>query len=311
MTYTLDELRKLLINNTELKQNILSQKYYHPNTKDVLKRYFFGEEYSFNINFSTLGNRQYNINDDVIVFLHMQKTGGTHINARFRRSLDLPFKCRNIRDVSSCVNTQGHIWFHTSAFTWWVYFYITQIRDPLSRYLSEYRHQTERSHWEEATLGCKKREKPYWNDIRPCFLTENWKGVSFSTFMNCPFNLATNRMTRMLADLVPTGCYQNFQNEFKKIMRARKWVESAKQNILNMEHFRLMERSDDSDFLFNKAFNIKFKAKDTTPTSSSRNLRITEKQFLKMIQLTELDFHIYLYALDIFNYRLETTSHTN
>ncbi|WAQ99411.1 H6ST1-like protein [Mya arenaria] len=333
-TYTIDELRELVKYKSQLKETFLSQNYYHPKTKDVLKRYFFGDTFTFNVSFDMVnGSRVYDIQNDVIVFLHLQKTGGTHINARFGEELDLPFTCRSKNGSSKCLNPQGHIWFVTRAFTEracgthadWTqmhrcidhmmdtregksrprrYFYITQLRDPLDRYLSEFHHQSTTSHWEGATLGCKDYDKPYWDDIRPCFLTKNWQGVSFSEFMDCPFNLATNRMTRMLADLVQTQCYSNYHSEHWKHVRAEEWVESAQQNIFNMKHFSLMERPDESDLLFQKAFGIKFKTKDKQKLSRTAKLQITEKQFLKMIQLAELDFHIYLFAQDLFNYRL-------
>ncbi|WAQ94741.1 H6S1B-like protein [Mya arenaria] len=332
-TYTIDELRELMRSNPTFKENVLNQKYYHPKTKDVLKRYFLGEAYSFNIKFDDLGSRSYDIKEDVIVNIHMQKTGGTHLEDRFKKDLQLPFKCQSKGRACKCLNGQGNMWLFTPVFTGYAcglhpdwtqlhrciedsfnkqegktrsrrYFYITQLRDPLERYLSEYHHQTTSGHWEESIIGCGVRDKPYWNDMRPCFVTKDWRGVSFSDFMACPFNLATNRMTRMLADLVPTQCYSKYLDERQKKIRAEKWVDSAKQNIRNMEYFRLMERPEESDFLFAKVFDLHFKNKDRMIASGTTKLRMTENEFMKMIQLAELDIHIYLFAQDIFNHRL-------
>lgn len=56
--------------------------------------------------------------------------------------------------------------------------------------------------------------------------------------MECPYNLATNRQTRMLADLSMVGCYNS---TLSKVDRHRLMLASAKHNLQFMPFFMLTE----------------------------------------------------------------------
>jgi len=56
--------------------------------------------------------------------------------------------------------------------------------------------------------------------------------------MECPYNLARNRQTRMLADLSIVGCYNS---SLSKTDRDRLMLASAKHNLQFMPFFMLTE----------------------------------------------------------------------
>lgn len=57
-------------------------------------------------------------------------------------------------------------------------------------------------------------------------------------FMMCPYNLANNRQTRMLADLSIVGCYNS---TLSSTDRDRLMLASAKHNLQFMPFFMLTE----------------------------------------------------------------------
>lgn len=64
--------------------------------------------------------------------------------------------------------------------------------------------------------------------------------------MACPYNLANNRQTRMLADLSIIGCYNS---SLSSVDRDRLMLASAKHNLKHMPFFMLTEYQKVS-FLF-------------------------------------------------------------
>ena len=89
--------------------------------------------------------------------------------------------------------------------------YITNIRSPILRFLSEWKHVQRGATWAKSTLRCAHRKHTYLTS--KCYTTTtNWINVSLDTFLDCDQNLAFNRQTRMLADLNLVGCYQNIFN---------------------------------------------------------------------------------------------------
>ena len=72
------------------------------------------------------------------------------------------------------------------------YFYITLLREPISRYLSELRHVQRGATWRNARHWCGGREASV-EELPSCYTGESWKGVTLDEFMACPNNLAHNR----------------------------------------------------------------------------------------------------------------------
>jgi len=182
------------------------------------------------------------------------------------------------------------------------YFYMTLLRDPLMRYLSEWRHQRLGNHWEEGKLYCDGKRVDLF-DVRPCFNTETWFSVTLDEFMDCPDNMATNRQTRMIADLTKSDCYR--RRGFKPAKRAYLQLESAIQNLQTLPFFGITEKRTETQHFFEKTFGMKFKSSLEVFNDSEEEELISEDEFINMMRFVELDIHLYLYANDLFQHRLE------
>lgn len=112
------------------------------------------------------------------------------------------------------------------------------IRDPIHRFLSEFRHVQRGATWKASRHICNgqyatpevnvfpanvlfvqvsfKKRSLYGVDtikfnnlqeLGKCYSGRSWTGVSLNEFLSCSHNLAFNRQTRMLSDLNLVGCY--------------------------------------------------------------------------------------------------------
>lgn len=136
---------------------------------------------------------------------------------------------------------------------------------------------------------------------------KGWKDVSLAEFLDCPYNLAFNRQTRMLADLTLVGCYN--QSGFEPALRDSILLESAKKNLANMAFFGLQSDMRRSQYLFEQTFGLQFKKSMANWNSSkSDDTTITETQLERIAQLNRLDLDLYKYAEDIFQRRFEQLS---
>merc|ERR1712168_1061270 len=90
------------------------------------------------------------------------------------------------------------------------YYLITTLRDPVDRYISEWQHMRRGATWRNQELKCKHVKYAQTLHDRMCWRLDNyatmedlktWQNVTLDKFINCPFNMAANRQTRMLADL--------------------------------------------------------------------------------------------------------------
>jgi len=282
----------------------------------------------------------FNISDkkDVMVFLHIQKTGGTTFGKHLVEDIDLARPCdchrknkklRIKKFHCDCFRpgTQDSNWLFSRYSTGWKcglhpdwteltgcvdnfmsetetrvlnrrYFYITFLRDPVDRYLSEWRHVYRGATWRDATLTCGGQ---VWGDILPkCYgENEDWRGVSLKDFMSCPDNLASNRQTRMLADLNLVNCY-NMTN-INSTKRNQILLNSAKANLVNMAYFGLTEEQEKSQYLFEETFNLRFKTdfdqlnKIDTHSGHSQN-KLSEEEIASVRNLNKLDIELYKFA---------------
>jgi len=234
---------------------------------------------------------------DVMVFLHMQKTGGTSFGKHLVQDLDLERDCechkghypdgkkKKLRCNCFRPGKGNKNWLFSRYSTGWKcglhsdwteltncvdtylkgiepgektrrYFYITILRDPISRYLSEFRHVKRGATWAKATHMCGGKA---WGNILPkCYQGDDWMDVSLAEFLNCPSNMASNRQTRMLADLELVGCY-NKSSSLTPEHRNRILLESAKSNLEKMAFFGLTEDQRVSQYLFEETFNLEFR----------------------------------------------------
>lgn len=135
------------------------------------------------------------------------------------------------------------------------YHYVSILRDPVSRYLSEWKHVRRGATWKTARLYCNGRQATL-KEVPFCYESENWQGVTLNEFLKCPFNLANNRQTRMLANLSKVNCYNS--TGMSEEERNAMMLESAKENLRNLSFFGLTEYQVETQKLFEHVFHIQF-----------------------------------------------------
>lgn len=268
---------------------------------------------------------QFDINaHDVMVFLHIQKTGGTLFGKHLVRDLDLqrPCSCQRRRKRCFCFRpNRNENWLFSRYSTGWKcglhadwteltscvdselnkiegegvrrrYFYITIIRDPIARYLSEFRHVQRGATWRGARHWCGGTQA----NIPQCYSEPSWQGVTLEEFMQCPTNLASNRQTRMLADLSVVGCYNSTLSPSE---RDRLMLASAKHNLQSMPFFMLTEYQKVGQYSFEETFGMRFAVafEQHNATLSAATMATLSKEQLDAVeQLNRLDLELYNFA---------------
>ncbi|XP_011498706.1 PREDICTED: heparan-sulfate 6-O-sulfotransferase 2 isoform X2 [Ceratosolen solmsi marchali] len=271
---------------------------------------------------------QFDINaHDVMVFLHIQKTGGTLFGKHLVRDLDLqkPCSCQRRRKRCFCFRpNRSENWLFSRYSTGWKcglhadwteltgcvdselnkiegdnvkrrYFYITIIRNPVARYLSEFRHVQRGATWRGARHWCGGAP----TNIPQCYSGPNWKGVTLEQFMACPYNLASNRQTRMLADLSLVGCYNS---SLSSIDRDQLMLASAKHNLKYMPFFMLTEYQKVGQYSFEETFGMRFAVafeQHNATLSAATMATLTPEQLDAIRRLNKLDLELYEYATNL------------
>ncbi|XP_015219121.1 heparan-sulfate 6-O-sulfotransferase 3-B [Lepisosteus oculatus] len=290
-------------------------------TEKDLKRY---------VNFNIKG-------DDVIVFLHIQKTGGTTFGRHLVRNIRLeqPCDCKPGQKKCTCHRPgKQESWLFSRFSTGWScglhadwteltncvpvimekkesqknrrnFYYITMLRDPVSRYLSEWKHVQRGATWKTSLHMCDGRS-PTQDELPTCYIGDDWSGVTLLEFMDCAYNLANNRQVRMLADLSLVGCYNlSSMNESE---RNDILLRSAKNNLKNMAFFGLTEYQRKTQYLFERTFNLQFISPFTQINSTrAANVDISEATRRRIEELNFLDMQLYEYAKDLFLQRFQFT----
>lgn len=182
------------------------------------------------------------------------------------------------------------------------YHYITILRDPVKRYLSEWKHVQRGATWKTARLFCNGRSATQ-DEVAPCYNSSDWSDVTLDEFLDCKDNLARNRQTRMLANLTKVNCYNTSglsRDKHDQIM-----LDSAKENLLNMAYFGLTEFQIYTQKLFEHTFTLKFLTEfSQLPVTHSDRTKITEVQKAKILEQNKLDIDLYQYAKDLFLQRV-------
>uniref|UniRef100_A0A8C4SS46 Heparan-sulfate 6-O-sulfotransferase n=2 Tax=Erpetoichthys calabaricus TaxID=27687 RepID=A0A8C4SS46_ERPCA len=185
------------------------------------------------------------------------------------------------------------------------FYYITMLRDPVSRYLSEWKHVQRGATWKTSLHMCDGRT-PTQDELPTCYMGDDWSGVTLLEFMDCAHNLANNRQVRMLADLSLVGCYNiSFMNESE---RNEILLQSAKNNLKNMAFFGLTEYQRKTQYLFERTFNLKFISPFTQLNSTrAANVDTDELVRQRIAELNFLDMQLYEFAKDLFLQRFQFT----
>lgn len=294
-------------------------------------------------NFTTKDlNRVVNFNikgEDVIVFLHIQKTGGTTFGRHLVRNIQLerPCECHAGQKKCSCYRPgKRDTWLFSRFSTGWScglhadwteltncvpsfmsnretqerrktpsrnYYYITILRDPVWRYLSEWRHVQRGATWKASKHMCDGR-LPTLNELPSCYTGDDWSGCTLEEFMACPYNLASNRQTRMLADLSLVGCYN-----LSIMTENQRWavlLESAKRNLRNMAFFGLTEYQRKTQYLFEHTFRLSFIAPFTQLNGTrATSVEVETETQRRIRELNQWDVELYEYARDLFLQRFQ------
>lgn len=295
--------------------------------------------------------------NDVMVFLHIQKTGGTTFGKHLVQDIDLdePCQCRKFRKrphsrqyahVASrdkrhikceCLRpgVKGKHWLFSRYSTGWKcglhpdwteltacvdnyldsaeghvegrrYFYVSFLRDPVARYLSEYRHVQRGATWKGAKNVCNGRAATD-AEIPACYDDEDWMGVELAEFMACSSNLALNRQTRMLADLRLVNCY-NSTGVMTSEEREATILQSAKENLMKLTFFGLTEHQQESQYLFEETFNLRFHVKfdqHAHDTAHKTEEELSDETLGAIAKLNHLDVQLYDFAKKVMFERFE------
>ncbi|XP_074482757.1 heparan-sulfate 6-O-sulfotransferase 3-B-like [Sebastes fasciatus] len=271
--------------------------------------------------------------DDVMVFLHIQKTGGTTFGRHLVKNIQLEQPCDCMPGQRKCTchrPGRAESWLFSRFSTGWScglhadwteltscvpvvmnkrdkksvqknkrnFYYITMLRDPVSRYLSEWKHVQRGATWKTALHMCDGRP-PTQDELPACYSGEDWTGVPLADFMSCPSNLANNRQVRMLADLSLVGCYN--MSSVSELDRGRLLLASAKANLRNMAFYGLTEFQRKTQYLFERTFGLRF-IRAFTQINSTRaaSVGISEKVRWRIEGLNALDVELYEYAKELF-----------
>ncbi len=293
---------------------------------------------------------------DVIVFLHVQKTGGTTFGRHLVLDIDLqkPCKCRTMKkkrkkgrnrlkrmlrcdcfrpgsnknwlfsrhstgwkcglhadwtELTSCVDSfmrreDGTDDYGSSSRNGHRYFYVTFLREPVARFLSEFRHVQRGATWKGAAHVCARRP----HRLPRCYKGEDWSDARLDEFMSCPHNLAINRQTRMLADLTLIDCYNKSSGEMSQVERDRLMLTSAKANLKSMAFFGLTEMQAESQRMFESTFNLKFNVKfeqfDRTQAGKTENA-LDPSLITAIERLNSLDVELYAFAQSLLRERIQ------
>lgn len=159
--------------------------------------------------------------------------------------------------------------------------------------------------WKGSRHMCKGRIATP-EELPPCYTETSWYGVKLDHFADCPSNLASNRQTRMLADLELIGCYN--KSYMPQTERDRVLLASAKRNLASMAYFGLTEYQKISQYIFEETFNLRFAVpfeQNNTTVSSLTMSTLSTEQAAKVSQLNSLDIELYSFAKKLLFQRFE------
>ena len=161
--------------------------------------------------------------------------------------------------------------------------WITNLRDPVDRYLSEFYFLRHGAVWKEKLqCGNEVRNKPgseFHSGIENCYektqTGTSWFNQTLDTFMGCSWNLARNRQVRMLSNL--EKCYERFGSNSFEIDEI--YLQSAKNNLrTKFNFFGINSEQRLSQWLFEKTFSLEFNEPfQDGKNQSRRKIEISEK----------------------------------
>ena len=287
---------------------------------------------------------------DVIVFLHIQKTGGSHFEDELVSNIvnkSCPGQLIKLRNKPGPVwrnhkcykEGTGENWIFTrrtvgwpcgvhSDYTTlklcvpkylspplssadWNLFYITSLRDPVSRFVSEYLHVKRGAKWPVYAIECSLSNNSlfipsvFLETVEPkCeFFGDDRERVSIENFVNCNTNPAINRMAHMLAGYDTSECPPNSNLSLQEM--EQKVLNKAKENLENMAYFGVLEYTQESFQLFENVFSVKFVKYPDFKVSASGSLRLSSQQLRAIRAVNHIDLDLYNWAVRLFKERIK------
>ena len=120
-------------------------------------------------------------------------------------------------------------------------------------------------------------------------------------------NQDTQRQTRMLSNLELVNCYNATSMAGEE--RDRIMLESAKENLLRMAFFGVTELQSESQVVFQRTFNMRFKIKfpqQSQVVASKAQKSLSEIKVDKIKRLNHLDVELYAFAREVLLQRYES-----
>lgn len=190
--------------------------------------------------------------------------------------------------------------------------YISLVRHPVVRYISEFLHVQRGATWSYShvcggiALG-EAVKKPCYPGYYKGMM---WSNVTLDNFMSCSSNWANNRQTLMLADLESVDCLAD--TTIKRDELEKRLLESAKSNLEKLEFFGVSEYMVESGELFKHHFSVGLanppKQKKLPFLHSSPLLYRVWKDthlYRQIVHINRLDMELYHFALELFDRRLQ------
>ena len=226
--------------------------------------------------------------NDTLVFIHVQKTGGTMIEENLVYNIkDSMCKCTQGRRLPNCQcfgRNRRDTWIiNRFVFHGWPlgvhpdlktsqknspnfmdktygkrnrrYLFAVFLRDPINRFVSEYLHTKRGADWTHTSSLCKGKKMGMWNPS--CHGSSLWANLTLDSFMACQTNMAINRQTWMHSDVSKIGC--DLSIVMTNSQKRRRLLHVAKKNLKNSAYIGLLEYPRESQFVFEKTFGVRFK----------------------------------------------------
>lgn len=266
--------------------------------------------------------------DDLLVLLHIQKTGGTAFERHLVQDLKLERPCRCNEDKRRCncprpndrkqpKSVADVTWLLSRFSTGWVcglhpdysqltkclsklkrLFLMTFLRHPVHRFVSEYRHVQRGATWKAAKSQCRQY------DTQLCYASNktNWSDVTLDGFLSCSTNMAINRQTRMLASFSELSTCNDSRASNEALL------ESAKAVLRKLPFIGICEQQRKSQIIFEKTLHLEFKEDFKQSEDNKTRVFISQlpKQTISRIEnLNNLDIKLYDYALDLLRDRYD------
>ncbi|GFN89223.1 cohesin subunit sa-1 [Plakobranchus ocellatus] len=210
--------------------------------------------------------------EDVLVYLHIQKTGGATFGRHLVHDLvvDPPCLCKDGVKKCECITKNKRVWLFSRHSTGWV---------------------------------CGLHAD--WTELNGC--VDKWfqKADIVSRRKFRRHNLAFNRMTRMLSNLSRVNCYN--RTGLDEDLISRTLVKSAKENLLDFAFFGIVEEQEKTQFLFEQTFGLKFKRVfQQKQNTHVERLNVSQEMRDVVIRTNRPDIELYQFAKDLFYQRVET-----